>query len=428
MTEKKSTTDIGQLAVDLGMLTVEEVVSALRRRKEQGIDWEFGEYLVAEGLLTIEDLQKLEQARADREQSREEEQTAVTYRPGVTLEDVLRQAAAVRANDVHLHSGARLKVRLDGILHDASAQPIQAEIADHLIQDLLDEAQRERLAEDLQVDFLYAIPGVGRFRANVYRQQRGLDAVFRPIALEPPTLAELGLPESLNQVTRFHQGLVLLTGPAGCGKSSTMAALIDRINERRRDHIIIIEDPIEYVHRSKSCIVNQRQVGSHTETFSRALRAALREDPDVIVIGELRDLETVSLALTAAETGHLVLGTLHTNSAVRTIHRVLGVYPPDQQQQVRLMLSESLVAIVSQRLLQRADGSGRVPALEVLFNTKAIANLIRDQKTFQIPSAMQTGFRQGMITLDQSLLNLVTEGVVSKQEARVHAEEPGKFA
>ena len=402
MNQSPSATLFGQLLVGLEILTPDQLTGALCRRHDQQIQWPLGEYLVAEGLVSIEDLQRVERAAArhvERQAGAEvgspggqaplpeqptatepaAQQTAtapaISYRPGVTLEELLRQAAAIGANDLHLHSGANLKVRLDGLLHDASAHPIPAELAGQLIDDLLDEAQRAELAEFHQIDFLHSIPGVGRFRANAYRQHRGLDAVFRPIPPEPPTLTDLGLPDSLNQVTRYHQGLVLLTGPAGCGKSSTMAALVDLINETRRDHIIVIEDPIEYVHRSKGCIVNQRQVGRHTETFSRALRAALREDPDVIAIGELRDLETVSLALTAAETGHLVLGTLHTNSAVRTIHRVLGVYPPDQQEQVRLMISEALVAIVSQRLLQRTDGNGRVPALEVLFNSNAIGNI-----------------------------------------------------
>ena len=206
-----------------------------------------------------------------------------------------------------------------------------------------------------------------------------------------------------------------------------MAALVDLINETRRDHVITIEDPIEFVHRSKSCTVNQRQVGDHTETFGRALRAALREDPDVIVVGELRDLETVSLALTAAETGHLVLGTLHTNNAVRTIHRLLGVFPAEQQPQIRMMVSESLIAVVSQRLLRRADDGGRVPAIEILINNNAVGNLIRDEKTYQIPSLMQTQVTQGMMLLDTALAELVGAGVVSSQEARGHAEEPDKF-
>ncbi len=471
---------IGRLAVEHQILTEDQVLAAMRQKLEQQIQWDFGEYLVAQGVLSPEDLLTLERLREERAErpesadvlesgelgeaeevpevvdrlqasgmpeSGEQLETAdvledveleetneppsaaapsISYEPGTTLENLLRQAAAMRANDLHLHSGARLRVRVDGLLRDASTDPIPAEVAERLIFDLLDADQAARLKEELQLDFIYSIPEVGRFRGNAYRQHHGLDAVFRPIPTEPPSIADLGLPPSLEQLTKYHQGLVLLTGPAGCGKSSTMAALIDLINKTRQGHILVIEDPVEYVHRSKGCIVNQREVGRHTETFPRALRAALREDPDVIVIGELRDLETVSLALTAAETGHLVLGTLHTGSAVRTIHRVLGVFPPDQQEQVRLMLSESLVAIVSQHLLQRSDGSGRVAALELLFNTKAIANLIRDKKTFQIPSAMQTAAAQGMVLLDQSLARLVREGLVTKEEARRFAEDPNK--
>lgn len=428
MYESPSERLIGRLSVDLEILTQDQVEEALRQRQEEGLHWNFGEYLVAKGALSPQDLLRLERIGADRLERQAASHSGVCYRPGIALEELLQQAAAMHANDLHLHSGARLKVRIGGLLGDASDEPVSAEEAERMIYGLLDDEQGAELTESRQVDFLHSIPGVGRFRANAYRQHLGFDAVFRPIPTEPPTLSDLGLPDSLEQVTRYHQGLVLLTGPAGCGKSSTMAALIDLINRNRRGHIIVIEDPIEYVYRSRKCIVTQRQVGSHTETFPRALRAALREDPDVIVIGELRDLETVSLALTAAETGHLVLGTLHTNSAVRTINRVLGVYPADQQEQVRLMLSESLAAIVSQHLVQRLDGQGRVPALEMLFNTKAIGNLIRDKKTFQIPSAIQTGFAQGMVLLDQSLANLVRDGVVSKEEAGLHAEDPGKMA
>jgi len=221
---------------------------------------------------------------------------------------------------------------------------------------------------------------------------------------------------------------VLLTGPAGCGKSSTLAALVNIINQDRHDHIITIEDPIEYIHPSKGCVVNQRQVGPHTGSFARALRAALREDPDIIAIGELRDLETISLALTAAETGHLVLATLHTNNAIRTVNRILGVFPPNQQEQIRTMVSESLRAVVSQRLVARADGNGRVPAIEVLVANKAVGNLIRENKTFQIRSVLQTGLSHGMCLLDVSLAELVKKGIVTREEALKHADEPGRFA
>lgn len=331
------------------------------------------------------------------------------------------------ASDLHVHSQAPLRLRLHGELRDAGPELDAAQARD-LILGILDEGQRALLEERQQLDFSYAIEGVGRFRSNAYEQQRGLDAVFRTIPFEPPTLADLGLPEDLERVIDFHQGIVLFTGPAGCGKSSTMAAMVRKINEDRPDHILTVEDPIEYVHTSQRCVVNQREVGPHTESFARALRAALREDPDIIAIGELRDLETISLALTAAETGHLVLGTLHTSSAIRTINRLLGVFPPDQQNQIRTMVSESLRAVVSQRLVPKTDGSGRVAALEVLMNTRAVGNLIREQKTFQIQSQMQTGGARGMRLLDNSLQELVQTGVIAREVAHANAEDRKRFA
>ena len=284
-------------------------------------------------------------------------------------------------------------------------------------------AQREVLAARGELDVCHTFPGIGRFRANLYREHRGLDGVFRFISPKPPTLEQLGLPARLAKFTTYHQGMVLVTGPSGCGKSSTMAALVNLINEERREHILTIEDPIEYVHTSKRCLVNQRSAGNHTQSFARALRAALREDPDVIVIGELRDLETMSLALSAAETGHFVLATLHTDNAIRTVNRLVGSFPADQQDQVRTMLSESLRAVISQRLLPRADGNGRVAALETLVVTRAVANLIRENKTFQIHSILQTGAAQGMALLDNSIRELVQKGVVKAEDAARHVED-----
>ena len=279
------------------------------------------------------------------------------------LDALLTRAVERRASDLHVHAGAPVKLRLNGELLDDSPQPLPAPEAEAVLLGGLDVEQRALFDQHGELDLAYTIPGVGRFRANVYRQHRGMNGIFRVIPPAPPSLQELGLPATLARVVNFHQGMVLLTGPAGCGKSSTLAALIDILNTERRDHILTIEDPIEHLHPSKRCVVNQRQVSRHTESFSRALRAALREDPDIIVIGELRDRETISLALTAAETGHLVLGTLHTNSAIRTINRILGVFPPNQQSQIRTMISESLKAIVSQRLIRTTDGKRRVPAL-----------------------------------------------------------------
>jgi twitching motility protein PilT len=304
---------------------------------------------------------------------------------------------------------------------------VPAEQTQRLIAEILTPEQRRILEEKGQVDFAYTLPGIGRFRANCYRQQRGVDGVFRVIPDQPPSLSDLGLPLDLARFANWHQGIVLITGPTGSGKSSTLAALIRIVNEERRDHIITIEDPVEFVHRPQRCVINQRQVGVHTRSFSRALRAALREDPDVIVVGELRDLETISLALTAAETGHLVLATLHTQNAINTINRLIGVFPAEQQSQIRTMVSESLRAITSQRLALRADGGGRVAALEILVANKAVSNLIRENKTFQLRSVMQTGAALGMRFLDQSLGELVEQGKITREEAARHAEDSKRF-
>jgi twitching motility protein PilT len=334
----------------------------------------------------------------------------------------------MRASDVHIHSGAPMQVRVGGVLKELKMGQFTSDEVQALIREGLDPEQARQLDENLDLDAALVMPGLGRFRCSFYKQQRGFDAVFRPIPPDPPTLGQLGLPASLSKLADFHQGLVLFTGPAGSGKSSTLAAIVEMLNSSRKDHIITVEDPIEYVFSKKSCVVNQRQAGKHTRSFANALRAALREDPDIIVIGELRDLETIQLAITAAETGHLVLGTLHTNNAIRTINRVLDVFPPKQQSQIRAMVSESLRAIVSQRLIPTADGARRLPAIEVLYVKPAISNLIREEKTFQIRSVMQTGKSEGMTLLDDSILDLVKTGQVTKEVARRFAEDPKRFA
>ena len=339
------------------------------------------------------------------------------------LHNVLRDAFSKGASDIHLHSGAPTQVRINGALQEVNGSKLDAAATERMVSAGLTSAQREELCRFGELDMCYDVEGVGRFRTNIYRQQRGFDAVYRAIPADPPTLNQLGLPSALAKHTNYHQGMVLITGPAGCGKSSTMAALVNLINEERDEHILTIEDPIEYVHPSKRCLVNQRHAGRHTSSFARALRAALREDPDVIVIGELRDLETISLAMTAAETGHFVLATLHTSSAVRTISRMIGAFPSNQQGQVRTMLSESLRCVISQRLVVAADGSGRVPALEMLVINKAIGNLIRDEKTIQIRSAIQTGGAHGMYLLEQSLSELVRSGQIAREEALRIAED-----
>jgi twitching motility protein PilT len=344
------------------------------------------------------------------------------------LDAILREAIAKGASDVHVHAGAPLRLRVAGRFQPWKGDAPAGEGADAMLLAALDGAARAELEERGQIDFSHAIEGVGRFRANVYRQQRGLDGVFRVIPEKPPTLEDLGLPRSLAKLTTYHQGMVLVTGPTGSGKTSTLAALVDLINEERREHILTIEDPIEFLHPAKRCLINQRSVRRHTESFARALRAALREDPDVIVIGELRDLETISLALTAAETGHLVLATLHTDNTLRTLNRMVGAFPADQQEQVRTMLSESLRAVLSQRLLPRADGKGRVAALETLIVTKAVANLIRENKVFQIQSILQTGASQGMGLLDHSIRALVQAGTVKREEGLRHVADPKLLA
>ncbi len=448
---------LGRLAVHYKLVTLDQL-NQVTREQARGGGPPLGQLLVAKGIINAAQLEQLmkvqreylakQQAAAPKPAPTPAAPTsgplagaaaqavatmAATRRPTVSSTasgghiQLLTKAVADGASDIHLHAGAPIRYRVHGVLHDVEADPLTRERAESLIMQLLDDAQRAVLNEKGQVDFAYTLDGVGRFRGNAYRQQRGTDCVLRAISEKPPTLQQLGLPASLAKFTNFHQGMVLLTGPAGCGKSSTLAALVNIINEERRDHIITVEDPIEYVHTPKRCSVNQRQAGKHTASFARALRGALREDPDVIALGELRDLETISLALTAAETGHLVLATLHTNNAIRTINRVLGVFPPEQQAQIRTMVSESLRAVVSQRLVPRADGKGRVLALEVLVVNKAVGNLIREDKTFQIRSAMQTGGSQGMVLLDDALRDLVKKGAITLDEAMKHAEEPAKL-
>ncbi len=340
-----------------------------------------------------------------------------------TLSDLVSRGAS----DIHIHAGAPIKFRIHGELQPRDSDIVNASDAERLILSGLAPDQREQFATQGELDFCHSIDGVGRFRANVYRQHRGVDGVFRFIPSVPPSLEKLGLPMSLAKFVNYHQGMVLCTGPAGCGKSSTLAALVDLINDERREHILTIEDPIEFLHVSKRCLVNQRSVNHHTDSFARALRGALREDPDVIVIGELRDLETISLALSAAETDHLVIATLHTNNAIRTINRLVGAFPADQQGQVRTMMSESLRAVVSQRLIRRVDGQGRVAAVEKLVITKAVGNLIRENKTFQIHSILQTGASQGMCLMDESIKQHLLAGTISREDAEANCENPSSL-
>src|SRR2546423_15374498 len=338
--------------------------------------------------------------------------------------DYLAVGQQAGASDVHLGVNAPPVWRLHGVL-----QPIWPDAAkwtsDYtaaLAEGFLTDAQKIRLNEHGDADFAYANSS-GRFRTSVVRQRLGIDLVFRIIDTRVRTMDELGLPESLKLLTRYQNGLILVTGSVGSGKSTTLGALVEQVNIERREHIITLEDPIEYIFEPKGCHITQREVHTHTRSFAAALRGALREDPDVIMVGEMRDLETISLAITAAETGHLVLGTLHTGNASRTLDRLLDVFPPDQQEQIRIMVSESLRGVISQQLIPRADGKGRVLALEILTNTPAVANVIREAKTYMLPGIIQTGKKQGMQLMDDALVELHTRGQIIAEEAYARADQ-----
>jgi len=331
------------------------------------------------------------------------------------------------ASDFHLSVSQPPVLRVASDLIRAQAEPFTAEQTEAMLREILTAPQWEKLERDQQIDFCYYIPSAGRYRANVFLDQKGYNAVFRVIPEKPPTITEIGLPPHLAEIADFHQGLIIICGPSGSGKSTTLAALVNLFNETRHDHILTMEDPVEFVHPFKNCLINQREVGSHTTSFARALRAALREDPDVIVIGELRDNETVSLALTAAETGHIVLGTLNSTSAPKSIDRLISSFPVDEQAQVRTAMSESLKYVIAQRLLPMKEGRKQVACFEVLKGTSSIANMIRDEKTFQIYSAMQIGRSQGMQTFDEALKDLVKTNQISAETAYMAAEKKEDF-
>jgi twitching motility protein PilT len=334
------------------------------------------------------------------------------------VDEYLNVSQHAGASDVHLGVNAPPIWRLHGVLEPIwpDAVKLSREDTAALTETFLTEAQKVRLNQRGDTDFAYANE-FGRFRTSVVRQRLGIDLVFRIIDTQVRTMDELGLPESLKLLTRYQNGLILVTGSVGSGKSTTLAALVEQVNIERREHIITLEDPIEYIFEPKGCHITQREVHTHTRSFSAALRGALREDPDVIMVGEMRDLETISLAITAAETGHLVLGTLHTGNASRTLDRLLDVFPVDQQEQIRIMVSESLRGIISQQLVPRADGKGRVLALETLTNTPAVANVIREAKTYMLPGIIQTGKKQGMQLMDDALAALRDQGLITAEEA-----------
>ena len=331
------------------------------------------------------------------------------------------------ASDLHLVAGAPPRLRVDGALVRLDHDPMDGDELRSMLYEIAPEYKVAAFEETGDVDFGYEIPGQGRYRANFFNQKHGVGAVFRRIPARVLSARELGLPPILTKFAMLPKGLVLVTGPTGSGKSTTLAAIVDHANTMRRDHILTIEDPIEFVHESRNSQVNHREVGVHTRSFAAALRGALREDPDVILVGEMRDLETIRLALEAAATGHLVLGTLHTPSAAKTINRVIDVFPSEQQNQIRNTLSDALRGVIAQNLFKRMDGKGRVAALEILVATPAIANLIREGKTFQIPGMMQVGKKYGMQTLDDAIMDLVRRQLIRAEDAYEKADDRSKF-
>jgi twitching motility protein PilT len=330
------------------------------------------------------------------------------------------------ASDCHLSSGEPPMLRVNGDLKKLDLPALSKEEVHALVYDIMNDSQRKTFEESLECDFSFEIRGLARFRVNVFMQRKGEGAVFRTIPTKILTLEELGMPAILKQLCDKEKGLILVTGPTGSGKSTTLAAMVDYLNNTFEGHILTIEDPVEFVHASKKCLVNQRELGPHTHSFGNALRSALREDPDAILVGEMRDLETIQLALTAAETGHIVFGTLHTSSAPKTVDRVIDVFPPTQQAQIRAQFAESIEAVITQTLLKKKTG-GRIPALEIMTGTTAIRNLIREGKIHQIPGTMQVSQKDGMQTMDMALQNLFTRNLVTKEEAQAKSMTANLF-
>ena len=337
------------------------------------------------------------------------------------ISELLAFSVKNKASDLHLSAGLPPMIRVHGDIRRINVPALSNQEVRAMVYDIMSDAQRKVYEEFLEVDFSFELRDVARFRVNAFNQERGAGAVFRTIPSVVLTLEELEAPKIFKEISENPRGLVIVTGPTGSGKSTTLAAMVDYVNENQFSHILTIEDPIEFVHKSKKCLINQREVGPHTHGFAQALRSALREDPDVILVGEMRDLETIRLALTAAETGHLVFGTLHTSSAAKTIDRVVDVFPAAEKEMVRSMLSESIRAVISQTLLKRKDGTGRVAVHEIMIGTPAIRNLIRENKIAQMYSSIQTGQNMGMQTLDQALTDLVRRNVIGAQEARAVA-------
>ena len=343
------------------------------------------------------------------------------------ISELLAFVVKNKASDLHLSAGLPPMIRVHGDVRRINLPPMDHSEVHGMIYDIMNDGQRKFYEENLECDFSFSIPNLARFRVNAFVQQRGAGAVFRTIPSKVLSLEDLKAPKVFVDIANQPRGVVLVTGPTGSGKSTTLAAIVNHINENEQGHILTVEDPIEFVHESKKCLINQREVGPHTLSFANALRSALREDPDIILVGEMRDLETIRLALTAAETGHLVFGTLHTSSAAKTIDRIIDVFPAEEKEMMRAMLSESLRAVISQTLLKTKDGSGRAAAHEIMVGTPAIRNLIRENKVAQMYSAIQTGAQLGMQTLDQNLQDLVKRNIVSVEEARGKAMNKDSF-
>lgn len=343
------------------------------------------------------------------------------------ITELLTFGVSNKASDLHLSSGLPPMLRVNGEIRKVNLPPLEANEVKNMVYDIMNDNIRKIFEQNMEVDFAFEIPNISRFRANIFMQTRGIGAVFRTIPSKILSLEKLNAPKIFREIASYNKGLVLVTGPTGSGKSTTLAAMIDYINETDYQHILTVEDPVEFVHASKRSLVNQRELNTHTHSFANALKSALREDPDSVLVGEMRDLETIRLALTAAETGHLVFGTLHTSSAAKTIDRVVDVFPAGEKEMVRVMLSESLKAVISQLLIKKKDDSGRVAAHEIMIVNSAIKNLIRENKVSQINAAIQTGQQYGMQTMDQSLIRLVKNGDVSTDAAVAYAVQKDLF-